>query len=787
MDVVRAAKTSQTPHDLELKYDELLAMKATSDQVAFISCQAQHLRHRRQRVLLDSRLRSPLAQATSDLRQCLKQNASAEKRGAERQKLLEAKVARLKEDETAGRLTMTPEPEWQTLDANVPKISDTYIAAAIRDFVEQKERYMLLWNEQHVRRGEFGFGDHSGKHGSRMKLKGDSILNWTLTSRVFYANTVEWHSDRWTEMNEYGQKVVSVRVQTTGWNDPSLVAAYDSRQRSDQRLGRPNPLRRLCLDNPKKDAAGAGANVYLGRGLDVLRFDGAVMIVRTEAECDAACAELENKSILGFDTENVAYVPPYMGSNIEKAAIVQLASETHAVIFVVHEWPHAYQSFKDLIKDDHIEKLAVNVSHDERMLAARFPEIEIRAAVELTSRVKANRVLASYSLASMVKTYVRLHLDKRMLHHEWQAPRLTARQVMYAVNDAYAALKVGLALLHETLTTTTTASTRDSIAALSTVSLSDAEVVDLTTNAAAVAAKGRCGEADEIGASQRVACTRYRRRQDTPGSGFNSDVDGDGDGDDADDDSIAVEYCLDVPNGLEGEDLDAGLADAETRAREDDLDVADIDAPVEVMDALKRRITAYHEDKRADDMELPSSLSSGQRKELHSFADRLGLFHSSIGVAGDRRLVITSFKPPESNLASVGTTVVGSLVARDIENLGCVRGRVESFDGERCRWELLYSDESIEIADIETLNRRIQRRYEFDMTSVDPRGGRVAAAADAALMPTAVGDDSRKKELATLLSGCDEDWATSTYSWFSYDPFYQCFLSSREKETDTRV
>ncbi|KAH8097506.1 hypothetical protein JL720_398 [Aureococcus anophagefferens] len=523
-DMLRAARTAQGAHDIESKYDELLAIKATEMQLSVISYQATAMAHQKRTVMPRVDLQT-----------------------------------------------------WQHLKMTVPKISDTYVAATTRSYVEAHEPYMLSWLEQNVKRGEFGFGDHSGKHGSRMKLQGDSVLGWT-----------------WTEFNEIGQKVISVRVQTTGWNDPSLVAAYDSRQRAEQRLGRRNPLRRLCLDNPKKDGSGAIANVFLGQELNVLRFPGRVVLVRTELECDDACAALATEEVLGFDTENVTYVPPYYGTNIAKAAIVQLCSGDAAFIFVVHAWERAYPSFVALMANGDVEKVAVNVAYDLRMLHGRF-NIDINGAVELSSRVKAAHPgLQSYGLASMAKDVLSLHLDKRVQHHLWQQQRYTPRQIMYAANDAWACLRLARTLLpvaprREGRSTRAAAAARRRFADLSTEVLTGP---NLERIAAEATETDDVVELDET----RVACTRHKTRS---GAQARADSESDDDDDDlgVDEEDVAAAGALDA---------------AEARARTDAAGADDggLEAPEAVFDAAKRRVQEYAESRRQDDMELPSSLSS---------------------------------------------------------------------------------------------------------------------------------------------------------------------------------
>lgn len=125
-------------------------------------------------------------------------------------------------------------PWQQHLNIAVAKISDTYIRAGILTIAEQYETFMLQWMEQNIDRGDVVFVDHHGKHGNRMSYNGDAdFLHWTFT-----------------EFNAVGEKTICVKVQTTSWSDPSLIAAYDARARADHAQGRLNTVRRCGIDNP---------------------------------------------------------------------------------------------------------------------------------------------------------------------------------------------------------------------------------------------------------------------------------------------------------------------------------------------------------------------------------------------------------------------------------------------------------------------------------------------------------------------------------------------------------
>ncbi len=143
----------------------------------------------------------------------------------------------------------------------------TFLSEIINEHASNIERYVLLYLEQRVRRDRFAFGDHSGKHGSRMRENGARLLNWTFT-----------------EMNSRGEIVTLCRVDTTSFNDASLVAAMDSRLLAEQRERaydqakgiNPQKLLRVCVDNPMKDGPGVKANLWAGDGMRKLRFEGPV-------------------------------------------------------------------------------------------------------------------------------------------------------------------------------------------------------------------------------------------------------------------------------------------------------------------------------------------------------------------------------------------------------------------------------------------------------------------------------------------------------------------------------
>jgi hypothetical protein len=185
--------------------------------------------------------------------------------------------------------------------------------------------------------------------------------------------------------------------------------------------------------------------------------------------------------------------------------------------------------------------------------------------------------------------------------------------------------------------------------------------------------------------SRRTACTR-RRRRSSDASESDDDLDdllprnlaedkSDDDADDDDDDADA-----DGENRRRHDDESPRMEEAERALRGEAVDAqAQAASPKLILDASFRAIELYFDAERTDSLELPSTLSSEERKALHTYADKFGLYHRSVDLGGRRRLVISRWTPIMALAAAIGSRAVGSLVARDrpSESMDVEAGRAE--------------------------------------------------------------------------------------------------------------
>ena len=423
-----------------------------------------------------------------------------------------------------------------------------------------------------------------------------------------------------------------------------------------------------------------GAALWAGDGKATFRFEGEIKLVTTQAECDAACAHLSRYAQIGFDTENVAFVDGG-GTNLTRAAIGTACGDGDVCyVFLFNKWSECFRSFASLMSAERPTKIANRISHDVTALQARFPArgsrgrpLLLNGSRELRNEV-AHLQLRKTKLGYLIGEIFGEYLDKSIDHRWWEAPKLSSRQLEYAATDAWAHLRIA------------------------------------QTAAIMPAADGVAGVDDEEVSSQdeddeavpRAACYRHEGRPRAPNQAQLAAIDDEVDeanGGESDDDEP-----LD-PDEHEDDDESGGVAHAPANPAA---------STAELLKAARRQIDDYFYSERSSTLELSSSFTSEQRKVLHAFVDRYGLHHRSVGVEGSsRRIVVQRWKPIAVMTAEIGADAVGALVAKEV-GATVVRGRVEAFDAGATSWKLEYLDGDVQTVDIDELNLRLARRFQYD-------------------------------------------------------------------------
>ena len=158
------------------------------------------------------------------------------------------------------------------------------------------------------------------------------------------------------------------------------------------------------------------------------------------AEFRIATDEILAAGIAGFDTESK---PTFISGDVSEGPhVVQFALRDKAFLFQVHH-ADCLPFLGELLQSDKLIKAGFGLKSDGRHIHAKL-------GVQLGGVVDLNRVFSmmGYPKEIGVRTAVglvfrqRFAKSKKVTTSNWSQPKLTSQQILYAANDAYAALRV---------------------------------------------------------------------------------------------------------------------------------------------------------------------------------------------------------------------------------------------------------------------------------------------------------------------------------------------------------
>lgn len=169
-----------------------------------------------------------------------------------------------------------------------------------------------------------------------------------------------------------------------------------------------------------------------------------ISLVSTAEEADRACAELASVRVLGFDTESK---PTFFKDQVSEGPhIVQLATADKAWVFQLHDL-QCRALVSQLLATSGVIKAGFGLGDDRKRIVAKL-EVEPADVLELNTvfRERGYRKDMGVKGAVAVLFNQRFIKSKKAATSNWANPRLTEAQLVYAANDAYAALRVYQAL-----------------------------------------------------------------------------------------------------------------------------------------------------------------------------------------------------------------------------------------------------------------------------------------------------------------------------------------------------
>ena len=165
-----------------------------------------------------------------------------------------------------------------------------------------------------------------------------------------------------------------------------------------------------------------------------------IVVPAGEAACQRAVDDLLQAGIVGFDTESKPIFT--QGALDDGPHIVQFSTMQKAYIFQLHR-PECEVAVAQLLASDRLLKAGFGLQSDISHVNRRFG-LQIKAVLDVNTVFKLLGYKSSTGLRAGVAIAFnqRLHKSKRITTSNWSLHRLSDAQLVYAANDAYAALCV---------------------------------------------------------------------------------------------------------------------------------------------------------------------------------------------------------------------------------------------------------------------------------------------------------------------------------------------------------
>ena len=165
-----------------------------------------------------------------------------------------------------------------------------------------------------------------------------------------------------------------------------------------------------------------------------------ITLVDTLEKAKTALAALQDSPALGFDTESK---PTFTKNETSDGPhIVQLSTARHAWIFQLQD-AACCRAVAALLESTHIIKAGFGLGDDKKRIHSKLG-IDFQAVLDLNATFRALGYRKDMGVRGAVAVLFnqRFIKSKKASTSNWANARLTEAQLVYAANDAYAALRV---------------------------------------------------------------------------------------------------------------------------------------------------------------------------------------------------------------------------------------------------------------------------------------------------------------------------------------------------------
>ena len=173
---------------------------------------------------------------------------------------------------------------------------------------------------------------------------------------------------------------------------------------------------------------------FVGLGLQ------SIQLLKSAAQFKAARAEIQMHRFIGFDTETK---PTFQADAVRDGPhIVQIALPNKAFIVQIND-ATPLEFLKYIVESELVVKVGFGLKSDRAPLRRKLG-LRLDSTVELTQVLRSLRYKQALGVKAAVSVVFGQCLckPKKITLSDWSLPLLSSKQLIYAANDAYAALRI---------------------------------------------------------------------------------------------------------------------------------------------------------------------------------------------------------------------------------------------------------------------------------------------------------------------------------------------------------
>ncbi len=174
------------------------------------------------------------------------------------------------------------------------------------------------------------------------------------------------------------------------------------------------------------------------------QFEGEIYLIERQDQLEDAVEFLQDQKLIGFDTETK---PAFRKGQINPVSLLQLSTSEHAFLFRLKSvgFPPI---LRNLLEKENLVKVGAAVHDDLKALRKLTDSFHPQSFFDLNDELKkvGFHNVGVRNLSGMV---LKIRISKSEQVSNWDADKLTEKQLRYAATDAWACLEVFQVLKEE--------------------------------------------------------------------------------------------------------------------------------------------------------------------------------------------------------------------------------------------------------------------------------------------------------------------------------------------------